>query len=89
MAKVLVSPHLKEHEVVELITKEQKLPQLLSKAVVEFLTKRKDDEEEHLVLEKTRLGYLVLGVYGKSGNALYEYKELNEIEDIIFFDFLP
>ena len=89
MAKVLVSPHLTEHEVVDLIAKEPKLPQLLSKAVVDFLTKREDDEEEHLVLEKTRLGYLVLGVYGKSGDVLYEYKETSGIEDVIFFDFLP
>lgn len=89
MAKVLVSPHLKEHEVVDLIVKETKLPQLLSKAVVEYLTNREDDEEENLVLEKTRLGYLVLGVYGKSGDVLYEYKDSAEVEDVIFFDFLP
>ena len=89
MAKVLVSPHLTEHEVIELIAKEKKLPQLLSKAVVDFLTKREDDEKEHLVLEKTRLGYLVVGIYGDCGNVLYEYKDTPGIEDVIFFDFLP
>ena len=89
MAKVLVSTQLTAKEVVARIIKEPEVPKLLNKAVVDFLTKREDDEEEHLVLEKTRMGYLVLGVYGKAGEVLYEYKDLDEVEDVIFFDFLP
>ena len=90
MAKILVSTQMGRDGILSIIAQGQEgIPHLLNETMVNYLTNHEDDEEENLVLEKTRMGYLVLGIYSKSGDVLYEYKESAEVEDVLFFSFLP
>ena len=86
MSKILVSKPKNPNDVLKLICKEQDVANVLAEDLVIHLSDILKGSKTNVMLEKTRIGYILVGVYDETGKALYEIPGYPE--DIFFWEFM-